>query len=59
LVEMADLYATKLQWLHSTGKDKENPEKYKQTALELFHISEIIDFKEKSKLTKKYKKYSN
>lgn len=56
---MADLYATKLQWLHSTGKDKENPEKYKQTALELFHLSEIIDFKEKSKLTKKYKKYSN
>jgi len=58
LVELADLYATKLQWLHSTGKDKEDPEQYKRTALELYHVSELIENKKNSKITKKYKKYS-
>ncbi len=55
---MADLYATKLQWMHSTGKNTEEPERFKQTALELYHISEIIELKKQSKHTKKYKKYS-
>jgi len=55
---MADLYATKLQWMHSTGKNTEEPERFKQTALELYHISEIIEEKKLNKKTKKYKKYS-
>lgn len=54
LENLADVYATKLTWLHSTGKDKENPEMYKRTALELYHISEIIDNKILNKPQKKY-----
>lgn len=54
LENLADVYATKLTWLHSVGKDKEDPETYKRTALELYHISEIIDDKLLNKPKKKY-----
>ena len=54
LVNLANQYATRLQWLHSTGKIEEDEEKYKRIALELYHISQIIDDKELNKPKKKY-----
>ena len=54
LEALANQYATKLTWLHSTGKNTEDPEAYKRTALELYHISELIEYKENNKLSKKY-----
>ena len=33
LTKIADQFATKLQWLHSTGKNETEPEKYKRVAL--------------------------
>lgn len=53
LTKIADQMATKLQWLHSTGKDTENPEKYKRLALELYHVAQIIEEKEQAKAAKK------
>lgn len=50
LIDLADLYATQIQWLHSTGKT-EDP-KYKQKCLELYHISEIIDARQALKQQK-------
>ena len=47
LIELANLYATQIQWLHSTGKTEEP--KYKQKCLELYHISEIIDKRKEDK----------
>lgn len=55
LIELADSMATRLTWLHSVGKDEENPETYKRLASELYHVSEIIDWKESMRKTKKYK----
>ena len=53
LIKIADQFATKLQWLHSTGKHKENPEKYKRVALELYHVAQIIEEKEQAKKAKR------
>lgn len=50
LIDLADLYATQIQWLHSTGKTEEP--KYKQKCLELYHISEIIDKRQADKKAK-------
>jgi len=46
LVNLADQLANRLNWLHSVGKDKEDPEQYKRLASELLHVSNIIDAKE-------------
>ena len=59
LVLIADQMATRLQWLHSTGKDKEEPEQYKRLALEIYHISELIDEKLRVKKLKPKKNYGN
>ena len=56
---IADEMATRLQWLHSTGKDKEEPEQYKRLALEIYHISELIDEKLRVKKLKPKKNYGN
>lgn len=53
LTKIADQMATKLQWFHSTGKNKTEPERYKRLALELYHVAEIIEEKEKAKAAKK------
>lgn len=53
LIKIADQMATKLQWLHSTGKDTENPDKYKRLASELYHVAAIIEEKEQAKAAKK------
>jgi len=53
LIKIADQMATKLQWLHSTGKDTENPDKYKRLALELYHVAQIIEEKEQAKAAKR------
>lgn len=53
LIKIADQMAIKLQWMHSTGKNEENPDRYKRLALELYHISEIIEEKEQAKASKK------
>jgi bifunctional N-acetylglucosamine-1-phosphate-uridyltransferase/glucosamine-1-phosphate-acetyltransferase GlmU-like protein len=55
LNKIADQFATKLQWLHSTGKNESEPEKYKRVALELYHIAQIIEEKEALRENKKYK----
>jgi len=55
LNKIADQFATRLQWLHSTGKNESEPEKYKRVALELYHVSQIIDEKEALKSNKKFK----
>ena len=47
LNNLADQYATKITWLESTGKSKEDPERFKRTCLELYHIASIIEEKEK------------
>jgi hypothetical protein len=54
LIDLADSMATRLQWLHSVGKNEENPEQYKRLASELYHVAEIIEWKESVKKTKKY-----
>lgn len=54
LIDLADSMATRLQWLHSVGKNETNPEQYKRLASELYHVSEIIEWKESVKKTKKY-----
>ena len=54
LVNLANQYATRLQWLHSTGKAEEDIETYKRVALELYHISQIIEQKELNKPRNKY-----
>ena len=59
LVAIADQMATRLQWLYSTGKDKEEPEQYKRLALEIYHISELIDEKLRVKKLKPKKNYGN
>ena len=46
LTNLADQLATKLQWLHSVGKDEEEPEQYKRLASELLHVANIIEAKE-------------
>ena len=43
LTEIADSYALKLMSLEQQGK-RDNP-RFKQLALELYHISELIDIK--------------
>ena len=59
LVLIADQMATRLQWLHSTGKDKEEPEQYKRLALEIYHVSELIDAKIIEKKLKPKRRYDN
>ena len=59
LVAIADQMATRLQWLHSTGKDKEEPEQYKRLALEIYHVSELIDAKIIEKKLKPKRRYDN
>ena len=59
LEAIADQMATRLQWLHSTGKDKEEPEQYKRLALEIYHVSELIDAKIIEKKLKPKKNYGN
>lgn len=54
LRRLADVYATKVQWLHSTGKHKEDPDRYMQTCGELYHVADIIEQKEKLKENKKF-----
>jgi hypothetical protein len=53
LTKIADQMATKLQWFHSTGKNEQEPERYKRLALELYHVAEIIEEKEQAKAAKK------
>jgi bifunctional N-acetylglucosamine-1-phosphate-uridyltransferase/glucosamine-1-phosphate-acetyltransferase GlmU-like protein len=55
LTKIADQFATKLQWLHSTGKNETEPDKYKRVALELYHVAQIIEEKEALKSNKKFK----
>lgn len=55
LIDLADNYATRLLWLHSTGKTEDD--KYKRMASELFHISGIIEEKEKEKALKPKQDY--
>lgn len=54
LIDLADSMATRLTWLHSVGKNETNPEQYKRLASELYHVAEIIEWKESVKKTKKY-----
>tara|TARA_B110000208_G_scaffold70405_1_gene90748 strand:+ start:15 stop:242 length:228 start_codon:yes stop_codon:yes gene_type:complete len=56
---IADQMAMRLQWLHSTGKDKEEPEQYKRLALEIYHVSELIDAKIIEKKLKPKRRYDN
>lgn len=53
LVNMADSMATRLQWLHSTGKNETDPDKYKRLASELYHLAQIIEVKEIERSQKK------
>ena len=46
LTLIADMIAAKITFLSESGKDEENPEQYKRMALELYHLSEIIEEKE-------------
>jgi len=59
LVAIADQMATRLQWLHSTGKHKSDPDMYKRLALEIYHISELIDEKLRVKKLKPKRNYGN
>jgi len=56
LIALADELATRLQWLHSTGKDESDPESYKRLALELYHVAELIEEKKKHKVKNNYTK---
>ena len=59
LVAIADQMATRLQWLHSTGKHQSDPDMYKRLALEIYHISELIDEKLRAKKLKPKVNYGN
>ena len=59
LVAIADQMATRLQWLHSTGKHQSDPDMYKRLALEIYHISELIDEKLRTKKLKPKVNYGN
>lgn len=59
LVAIADQMATRLQWLHSTGKHESDPDMYKRLALEVYHISELIDEKLRQKSLKPKRNYGN
>lgn len=50
LVNLADQMATKLMFLHEAGKTEEDY--YGRLAGELFHVSEIIDWKKMEKKKK-------
>lgn len=50
LVTLADQMATKLMLLHAAGKTEE--EYYGRLAGELYHVSEIIDWKKEEKRKK-------
>jgi hypothetical protein len=52
LTLIADMIAAKITFLSESGKDEENPEQYKRMALELYHLSEIIEEKELNLKTK-------
>ena len=56
LNKLANELATRLQWLHSTGKDESDPESYKRLALELYHVSELIEEKIRNKVKNNYNK---
>lgn len=47
LNNLADTLGMRLLHLKSTGKDAEMPEKFKRSMLELYHISEVIEAREK------------
>lgn len=49
LEELADQLATKMLWLHSTGKHLQEPERYKRLAGELYHVAALIEEKESLK----------
>lgn len=49
LIGVANEMATRLQWLHSVGKNIEDPETYKRLASELLHVSNIIELKKATK----------
>lgn len=57
LTAIADQMATRMQWLHSTGKDKTDPDQFKRLGLEIYHLSELIDEKILKKSNKKYNNY--
>ena len=59
LTKVADDLATRLQWLHSTGKDEQDPEQYKRLASELLHVANIIEAKEIENLKKPKINYGN
>lgn len=59
LVAIADQMATRLQWLHSTGKHESDPDMYKRLAGEVYHISELIDEKLRQKSLKPKRNYGN
>lgn len=50
LIDIANQMATRLQWLHSTGK--ENDENYIRLAGELYHVADIIELKQTQKKQK-------
>ena len=57
LTALADSMATKLQWWHSTGRHETDPDRYRRLASELYHVSEIIDYKyEIDRVNKKNRK---
>jgi|TARA_R110000803_G_scaffold59427_8_gene118020 hypothetical protein len=56
LNKLANELATRLQWQHSTGKDESDPESYKRLALELYHVSELIEEKIRNKVKNNYNK---
>ena len=59
LTTIADQLATRLQWFHSTGKDKTDLEQYKRIASELLHVANIIEAKETDNKLKPKINYGN
>tara|TARA_R100000935_G_C2823188_1_gene160857 strand:- start:1512 stop:1757 length:246 start_codon:yes stop_codon:yes gene_type:complete len=59
LTTIADQLATRLQWFHSTGKDKTDAEQYKRIASELLHVANLIEAKEIEKSKKPKNNYGN
>ena len=55
LVELADSYAERLLWLHSVGKTEEP--KYLQMMKELYHIDQVIEWKDQQKAMKPKRNY--
>ena len=53
LNDLADALANKAMFLKSSQLDKTDPERWKRVCLELYHIGEVLDYREENNVIDK------